>query len=302
MRELELDHPYTVPYKRICAVCDPYNEVAEIIEYTNCYGGAAWAKYHYSHSPLILDIRVIGNTIRYLVKAGYSNLELKPSTSAAGIESVIINGDHVSITYAGLGGGGVGATMCRACAEGVISYDVTESGGSRSAKGTISVPRMERVIIGIDDTDTKYEGATWTLCHNIANSLDSADKTYLSQALVQLFPVPEKTQNCVSTVIEFGCTNNNAKETLLQEFKKALLKYSVSNETGMVAITSFDPVDTYEYSKICRSQKVTRDFALEYAKQNNIEVLLDGNGVIGALAALAWVARPDESIIMEAEI
>ena len=106
------------------------------------------------------------------MKTGTSNLELKPSIAAAGIESVIVKGNEVEITYAGLGGGGVGATRCRAFADGILRYKISESGGEKCAKGTIAVPRRDRVLIGIDDTDSKDIGATWTLTHNIAKKLD----------------------------------------------------------------------------------------------------------------------------------
>ena len=302
MREVELSCPYTIPYKRIYAVCDSNNENAEIVEHTNCYGGAAWARYHYSNSPLVQESRAVGDMIRYLVKTGTSDLELQPSTAAAGIESVIVDGDQVRITYAGLGGGGVGATECRAVADGVVCYDITESGGGKAAKGTIVVPRRERVLIGIDDTDTKEEGATWSLTHNIATFLDCKESAYLSHSLVQLFPVSAKTQNCVSTVLEFGCVNSQAKDKLLNEIKAALLKYSVSEETGMVVLSDFDAKAVSEYSSMCRKGELTKEFAMQYAEEHDVEIWLDGNGVIGALAALPWFARPDESIKLDAEL
>ncbi len=300
MKEIVLEDPYTIPYKGIYAVCDKNNEYAEIIEHTNCYGGAAWVKFHYSHSPLVLKARSIGNMIRYLVRTGTSNLDLQPSRFAAGIESVLVNGDEVSITYAGLGGGGVGATRCRALAEGVLRYECTESGGGRAAKGTIVVPRRERIIIGIDDTDTKEKGATWTLTHNIAKELDCLESVYISHSLVQLFPVAARTQNCVSTVLEFACISGAAKEELLQSIKAALLKYSVSKETGMVVLSDFDAAGVMDYSLKCRHGELTREYALQYAKEHDVEIWMDGNGVIGALAALAWFARPDESVRPEA--
>jgi methanogenesis imperfect marker protein 11 len=302
MKEIELEDPYTIPYKGIYVVCDKNNEYAEIIEHTNCYGGAAWSKFHYSHSALILNTRSIGNMIRYLVRTGSSTLDLKPSRSAAGIESVIVSGDEIHISYSGLGGGGVGATKCRALAEGVLRYECTESGGGRAAKGTIVVPRRERVLIGIDDTDTKETGATWTLTHNIAKELDCPESVYLSHTLVQLYPVEARTQNCVSTVLEFGCTGDLAKRELLENTKAALKKYSASDQTGMVVLSDFDPKEVYEYSKQCRSGELTKDYAMQYASEHGVDVWMDGNGVIGALAALAWFARPDESIRLEAEI
>lgn len=302
MRDIELDQPYTISYKGIYAVCNQDNRYAEIIEHPRCYGGASWARYHYSNSPLILHVKTIGDMTRYLVKTGTSNLELKPSTFAAGIESVTVENDRVEITYAGLGGGGVGATKCRAYADGVASYNITESGGGRSAKGKIVVPRRERLIIGIDDTDTKEKGATWTLTHNIADSLSCEDAVYLSHSIVQLYPVSAKTQNCVSTVLEFGCVNEATKRKILQEVKNALLKYSVSDETGMVALSGFDAIDVYEYSKMCRTGEVSKNFTIQYAKDHGVEIWLDGNGVIGALAALPWFARPDESIRLDADL
>ncbi len=302
MKDIELTDPYTIPYRGIYAVCNETNTNAEIIEHTQCYGGAAWARFHYSKSPLIRKTRTLGNMTRYLVNTGSCDLILKASASAAGISSVLVNDNEVAITYAGLGGGGVGATKCRAYAQGVLRFDIDEAGGGRAAKGTIIVPRRERVLIGIDDTDTKEEGATWSMTHNIASALNCNQSVYLSHSLVQLFPVSAKTQNCVSTVLEFGCTSKEAKEELLEDLKTALLKYSVSDETGMVVLSSFDAKKIDEYSKLCRTRELNRDIALQYARDNEVEVWLDGNGVIGALGSLPWFARPDESVVLDADL
>lgn len=291
-----------MPYKGIYAICDAANEYAEIIEHSNCYSGACWSLYHYAKAPLVLKARSTGNMIRYFMKTGTSNLELKPSVAAAGIESVIVKGDEVEITYAGLGGGGVGATRCRAFADGILRYKISESGGEKCARGTIAVPRRDRVLIGIDDTDSKEVGATWTLTHNIAKELDCQEAVYLSHALVQLFPVPEKTQNCMSTVLEFGCVNEKAKSKLVDDFKKALKKYTASPQTGMVVLSDFYAKGLYKYSNRCRTERILKAEALQCARENGVEVILDGNGVIGALASLPWFGRPDESIIPGTEI
>ena len=291
-----------MPYKGIYAVCDSENEYAEIIEHSNCYSGAAWSLYHYTKAPLVLKARSTGNMIRYFMKTGTSKLELKPSVAAAGIESVIVQGDEVEITYAGLGGGGVGATRCRAFADGVLRYKISESGGEKCARGTIVVPRRDRILIGIDDTDSKDVGATWTLTHNIAKELDCQDAVYLSHSLVQLFPVPEKTQNCMSTVLEFGCVDQKAKSRLTDAFKKALKKYSASSQTGMVVLSDFYAKGIYGFSNRSRNERVSKTDALHCAEENGVEVLLDGNGVIGALASLPWFGRPEESIISGTEI
>ncbi len=286
--------PYTVPYQGIYAICN--RDQVEIIEHTNCYGGACWAKHHFSRSPLVREVKVTGDKIRYLAQTGSSNPNLQASNFAAAIQAVEIRGDTVEITYTGLGGGGIGATTCRAGASGVLESRVTPAGGGRKATGTIILPRRERVIVGIDDTDTKEKGATWSLAHNIAVEMDSPECKYISHALVQLYPVPARTQNCVSTVLEFACTKKS-KEKLLRGIKTLLETYTVSSETGMVVLAAFQPPQLlWDYSHRCRTDRVNRELALETACEIEVEVWLDGQGVIGALAALPWYARPEDAV------
>ena len=294
---MNLQDPYTIPYKGIYAVADRRNEFVEIMEHSNCYGGSAWALYHYSKSPLVIKSRSVGDMMRYLVRVGRSNLELQSSTAAAGIESVLVNDDEIEITYSGLGGGGVGATTCRACAKGVIRSNISESGGGKRASGTIVVPRRERVLVGMDNTDSKEVGATWALAHNIGAAVDSLEHKYISHTLVQLYPVPDKTQNCVATVLEFACTQG-AKEELLAKIKEGLLKYSVSSETGLVALSDFDASSLMEYSRLCRSRMISKELTMETAANNDVEICIDGKGIIGALAALPWFSRNDESVFL----
>jgi methanogenesis imperfect marker protein 11 len=209
-----INDPYTVPYQAIYAVSNDEGSLVEIIEFSSCYGGSAWARYHYAKSPLVIGTKVIGNTIRYLCRAGNCDLNLEASHAAGGIRCVEVHGGEIEITYAGLGGGGVGATSCRAMADGVLAYDISESGGGKVGSGTIMVPKRSRLIVGIDDTDSKEVGATWCLAHNIASLVDCEAARYLSHSIVQLYPVPAKTQNCVSTALEFACMGSGAEEVL----------------------------------------------------------------------------------------
>ncbi|VVB89214.1 Uncharacterised protein [uncultured archaeon] len=294
---MRLSDPYTIPYKGIYAVADMKNEHVEIMEHSSCYGGSAWALYHYSKSPLVIKSRSVGDMMRYLVRTGNSDLQLQSSVAAAGIESVIVNNKEIEITYSGLGGGGVGATTCRAYASGVLRCRISESGGGKRASGTIVVPRRERALIGIDNTDSKEVGATWTLAHNIAAAVDSLEHKYISHTLVQLYPVPDKTQNCVATVLEFACVEG-AKKELLEGIKEGLLEYSVSKETGMVALSDFDAASLMEYSQLCRSRMITKELTLKTAKEAGVEICIGGKGIIGALAALPWFSRNDESVTL----
>lgn len=294
--QLELNDPYVVVYKQIHVVVDDGGSRVELMERSNCYGGSAWARYHYSRGPLVKSSRNLGEWFRYLIVPGKVDLDLVSSKRSAGIESVIVKGSEVEVTYAGLGGGGVGATLCRAQADDILRYDVTECGGGRVARGTLVLPRRERLIIGVDDTDSKTEGATWTLIHNIASRVDRPEARYVSHSLVQLFPVPTKTQNCVSTVVEFACLPGRA-EAMLSDFKALLKKYSVSKQTGMAVFRDFDPSSLLPFGERCKRERVQYEDALDACRENGVQIMLNGQGLIGAVAALPFCARPDESIV-----
>jgi methanogenesis imperfect marker protein 11 len=293
---LELEDPYVVVYRQIHALVDSEARLVELLERSSCYGGSAWARYHYSRGPLIQSSRNLGDWFRYMLKPGHANLDLISSKRSAGIESVLVKGGEVEITYAGLGGGGVGATLSRAKAEDVLRYEVTECGGGRVARGTIVLPRRERLIIGVDDTDSKTTGATWALIHNIASKVDRPEARYISHSLVQLFPVPTKTQNCVSTAVEFACLPGRA-ESMLADFMALLKKYTVSEQTGMAVFRDFDPSSLLAYAQRCKRERVQYEDALEAAREAGVQILMNGQGLIGAVAALPFSARPDESIV-----
>ncbi|MBP7068035.1 MAG: methanogenesis marker protein 11 [Methanothrix sp.] len=294
--QLELEDPYVVVYKQIHAVVDDDAKRVELLERSSCYGGSAWARYHYSRGPLVISSCNQGEWFRYMLNPGNVDLDLVSSKRSAGIESVKVSGSEVEVTYAGLGGGGVGATLSRARAEDVLRYDATECGGGRVARGAIVLPRRERMIIGVDDTDSKTVGATWSLIHNIAQKVDRPEARYISHSLVQLFPVPTKTQNCVSTVVEFACLPGRG-EGMLGDFRALLQKYTVSEQTGMAVFRDFDPSELLAFGLRCKKERVSYEDAIEVAREAGVQIIMKGQGLIGAIAALPFNARPDESII-----
>lgn len=294
--QLELEDPYVVVYKQIHAVVDDDAKRVELLERSSCYGGSAWARYHYSRGPLVISSCNQGEWFRYMLNPGSIDLDLVSSKRSAGIESVKVSGSEVEVTYAGLGGGGVGATLSRARAEDVLRYDATECGGGRVARGAIVLPRRERMIIGVDDTDSKTVGATWSLIHNIAQKVDRPEARYISHSLVQLFPVPTKTQNCVSTVVEFACLPGRG-EGMLGDFRALLQKYTVSEQTGMAVFRDFDPSELLAFGLRCKRERVSYEDAVKVAQEAGVQIIMKGQGLIGAIAALPFNARPDESII-----
>ena len=285
--------PYVIHYPQIVGVADPSGTRVEVVEFFDCVGGAMWAKHHYRKSPLVESARTVGATTRYLLKPGMAPLELSGSTFAAGISGVRVEKDEIAVTYIGLGGGGVGASICRSTAKGVNRCITDPSGGGKVAGSTVWLPRRERVLIGIDDTDTPDEGATWTLAHNIAKAVEDDRSRYLSHTLVQLFPVPYKTKNCVATVVEFASSDG---ESLVGRFRRLLERYTLSEKTGMAVFRGFDPSGLLGFGRRVKQGEVTdADFA--GAIGDPVEIEMDGRGKIGALAAIPFYTNYDEALL-----
>lgn len=285
--------PYIIHYPQIVGVADPSGTRVEVVEFFDCVGGAMWARHHYQKSPLVQSARTVGATTRYLLRTGSAPLELAGSTFAAGISEVRIEGREIAVTYIGLGGGGVGASICRSTAKGVNRCTCDPSGGGKIAGSTIWLPRRERVLIGIDDTDTPDEGATWTLAHNISKAVEDDRSRYLSHTLVQLFPVPYRTKNCVATVCEFATSD---AQSLVESFHGLLGKYTLSERTGMAVYRGFDPLSLLAFGRKVKRGEVT-DADLDEAIQGSVEIVMDGRGKIGAVAAIPFYTNYDEALL-----
>lgn len=286
-----LPNPYEAPYQEIVAVVSPDKTCIELIETFDCVGGGMWSLSHYAKSPLVLDARIVGNTLRYKLSPGFGELDLVGSKFPAGISGVKISGDEVAVSYSGLGGGGVGASICRAKAKGVLRSETTPSGGGKTASSTVYLQRMERVIIGIDDTDTPEEGATWALSHNIAKSAETKNSRYLSHTITQLYPVPQRTKNCVAVALEFATCE---PEKLIETVHRYLEKYTLSDKTGMAVFRGFDPKPLEGYGWKVKSGFVGMDELDHIAK--HLDIRMNGSGIIGAVAAIPFYTKYEEAL------
>lgn len=290
----DISEPYIIHYPWICAITDTTGSQVELIECFDCIGGAMWVKKHYAQSPLVSSVRTVGSTNRFLLRAGDVDLALEGSKFPAGISRVSTSAEEISVSYIGMGGGGVGATICRASARGVLRSEYDESGGGKVAGSTIVLPRMTRVLIGVDDTDTPELGATWTLVHNIARAVADEKNRYLSHTIVQLFPVPFRTKNCVGVVVEFACTDPG---DLSGRFSELLLRYTLSKETGMAVFTGFSPDRLLDYGWRTKRGQVGPEEARSLAG-NDLKILVNGRGITGAVAAIPFYTQYDDGLLL----
>lgn len=281
--------PWIAPYHKVITMVD--DDLVEIVEIHPCIGGSEWVVYQYKKSSdLVLKSKRDGNKHVFLVKKGKTDLKLKPSFSAAGIEEISVENNEVKVVHAGLAGAGVGAAMCRGMAEGVKRvelYDV--GGGSKLGKAAVITPLMEKVVIGIDDTDTKEEGATWTLANNVGVELSQMGFEYLDHIIVQLYPHnPNKTQNCVAIALVFA-VKPGQRDNLIEKTAELLKKSTLSNKTSMAILDGIKiPEKLREYSDAAKKSMITVEEAEKMAKDLGIQLVevTGSQGKIGALAAL----------------
>lgn len=286
-------------YDEVITMVD--GNLVELWEFHPCKSGSHWIVHQYTKtSKLIKKSKRDGNKHIFLLETGKTPLKLKASVNAAGIEEVRVEDDEVHIVHAGLAGAGVGAAMCRGMGKGVKKIKIHETGGgSKLGKATVITPKMEKLVIGIDDTDTKDEGATWTTAHNIGLELEKEGFKYLDHIIVQLYPHnPNKTQNCVSIALTFA-VESDKKDKLIKRTEELIKEYSLSNKSSMALLEGIEiPKKLREYAMETKTRMMTLEECEEVAKELNIKMInvTGPEGKIGALAAIGLYDDPDEAV------
>jgi methanogenesis imperfect marker protein 11 len=281
--------PWIAPYKKVLTMVD--EDVVEIVEYHPCIAGAEWVVYQYEKtSKLVLKSKRDGNKHTFIVKLGKTDLNLKPSFAAAGIEEVSVEGDEVKVVHAGLAGAGVGAAMCRGMAEGVKRVELYDiGGGSKIGRAAVVTPRLQKIVIGIDDTDTKEEGATWTLANNVGMALSQMGFEYLDHVIVQLYPHnPNKTQNCVAIALVFAMKPGD-REKIIKKTCEFLERNTLSSKTSIAILDGIKiPEKLRSYAEDAKKSMITLREAEKVAEETGIQLITvtGSQGKIGALAAL----------------
>ena len=291
------------PYSEIVAMySDGFVELHEYHAREKCIGGSAWEVYHYPKvSNLIVHARREGARNIFVLKTGKTKLNLIPGIASAGVEEVRVDEQckEVEITYSGLAGGGIAATVCRGMARGVKGIEIIErGGGGKIGKAKLFLPIKKKIVVGVDDTDNKEEGATWSLVNEIAFKLEKAGfGKYLNHTIVQLYPkAPNKTTNCVSVSATFAADNDFA---LIRGFEKLIGDATLSDETAIAVYRKVIVEEILKkYGNEVKKKIVDLNYAENVAKQSKVKLIsITGNlGKIGALAAVSFENTPDQAV------
>ena len=295
----KFNDPWIAPYEKVLTMVDGDN--VELVEYHPCISGSHWLLHQYRNNSELIDSAYRdGNKHVYKCHVGKAPLDLKASFNAAGIDEIVVDGDEVKVTHAGLAGAGVGAGMCRGMGEGVKYVELIQvGGGSKAGKATVVTPKLEKVVIGVDDTDTKDTGATWTMAHNLGVELGEMGFEYLDHIIVQLYPHnPHKTQNCVSIALTFA-VKSDKKQELIDNVIEILKRDTLSDKTAIAILEGLDiPEKLREYSIATKSGMMDVETAESVAKELNIPLIAvtGEQGKVGALAALGLYDDVEEAV------
>ena len=292
--------------RKFLVMVDEHAGKAEIIEQCHARGTIEWdAMNRRRAGGAVSGCEVEGTSMTLHANLGRFPIHFGAASGDIGgqaLEAVEVAGDEVITSCAGIAGAGVGIAACLPQAPGVIlaeypSEEDLKVGGARTNRVRIISPKYEKVCFGIDDTDTKTEGATWVMTLKCAEACRIEGVEFLNMRLIQLNPlVPDKTTNCVGSALNFAVKPDKV-EALKDHICTFVEKNTFSKDTGIAFHRGIGfSVDSPAFKRI-KTEILTRDEAEKEAKILGIE-FLDHNarkGRIGAFGAVLWANRGTEA-------
>jgi methanogenesis imperfect marker protein 11 len=196
--------------KGFLTLVDDEAGLVRIVEECSVRGTIEWDLWNRRRAAgIVKRVEVEGNTLIMDAEIGEAEPRFGPAAKELGaqaLRSVEVVDDEVHTRWMGLAGAGYALKVCLAQAPGVkrARFGGTGgTGGAHRAEVEVVTPVTRRLLVGIDDTDTKEEGATWALGLRLGRSIPVG--RFLDHRLVQLNPrVPEKTTNCVATCLSLA--------------------------------------------------------------------------------------------------
>lgn len=273
---------------------DEKNGVAQVIEQCTAKGPVEWdALNRMRAGGVVKEVFVDGNDLIMNTKIGEEDVKFGPASSDLGgqaLKALKIVGNEVHTTWLGLAGASVGVGACLPQAHGVLRAiypNLKEIGGANQVEITIVTRKMKRLIIGIDDTDSKEKGASWVLMLELMSAMPFGKP--LNHKIIQLNPkVPEKTTSCVSIAASFAVEDQDLDEVV--EFAKDFLKKNThSKHTSMAIFEGLRiPQGLKSYGQEAKSRIISIHEAETKAKEHGVKMIevTGKRGKIGALAAI----------------
>ena len=108
---------------------------------------------------------------------------------------------------------------------------------------------------------------------------------FIFHTRLSLYQSLYRTKNCVGLVAEFATTD---PEDLIKRFHRLLEKYTLSEKTGMAVYHGFTPShDLLAFGRSVKRGEINPGL-LECLHDPDLRIIMDGRGVVGAVAALPF--------------
>lgn len=278
----------------VFTLVDEENGIAQVIEECSAKGPVEWDACNRKRAGgAIRNITVEGNTIIMDTIIGEGELHFGPASKdlgGQGLRSVVVDGDEVRTTWVGLAGASVGVGACMPQGPGTIAAEYPDDvkiGGAHKVEVTVITPKLVRVIISVDDTDTRERGASWSMILKAARECPIG--TFLKHKIIQLNPnVPQKTTNCSSSGVSFAVRESEIP-ALLDYFREAFRNNTYSQETTMAYFVGLRiPKELEEYGWKAKSVIYQPQQAMDVARRTGVQIveITGARGTIGAVAAI----------------
>ena len=280
--------------KRLITLVDEKAGKAKIYEECMAQGPVEWDAVNRLRARGVVEhVEVYGSTLIMDSRIGVGEVRFGPASKETGgqaLKSLTIKGDKVESVWVGLAGASVGVGACLPQADGVEKVEYlsdSQVGGSREVEVRLTTPVHHRLLLGIDDTDTKEKGATWVLGLDLAKEMPYG--LFLSHKIVQLNPhAPQKTTNCASTGVAFAVRPEDS-ERAISWAKDFVAKNTYSDQTCMAVFEGLAiPEALRDYGIEAKKVILTVEDAEARAKASGVEIveITGRRGSIGAVAAI----------------
>jgi len=273
---------------------DEESRRAKIIEECCAQGPVEWDAMNRLRAKGVVEhIEVMGTTLVMDARLGEGEVRFGPASKDTGgqaLKSIHVRNGKVETTWVGLAGASVGVGACLPQAEGVENAEFLGDdmvGGSRRVEVRITTPLHRRLILGLDDTDTKDKGATWVLGLELGRQMPFG--MFLNHKIVQLNPhAPQKTTNCASTGIAFAMPPADV-DRAVQWAKQHVAEHTYSDQTCVAAFLGLDvPKQLVKYGADAKESILSIHDAEHAAKESGVQVL-EVTGMRGAIGAVAAI-------------
>ena len=281
--------------KRFLTMVDEKNGKVQFVETCSSVGPAEWDAVNRRRSGGVINSVKLKSTMLITdASIGEKELNFGPVSKqlgSMGIKSVKIEGDEVRSTWYAMAGATVGIGACMPACPDVLRTEYPDDfqmGGGHVAHVDIITPKLVRVIISIDDTDTKDKGATWVTGLKLGTQCPIGK--FIEHQIVQLNPdAPNKTTNCCCTAISFAVKESEIP-ALIEYAVDFIKKDSYSEDAVMAVFQGLEvPKELADFGWSCKSILYKPEDAIKVAEDNGVQIIsLFGNnkGVIGAVAAI----------------